>query len=345
MLPIFFPYTTMPPAVCDLLYAGFGRCIVYQPSKAETPERMVRLAEHGLVELRFPFDENEEEFCALMKAYRGWAAQQGGKTGMGTAFLKSLGGELPFFDDTMASQIQSQIRARAYSRNVSAGVPEPMTSELLKDRIFLAIAQAYDEYTDSVSSDLKRVDILEKDLLQSLLGTVDTPDSINLENPGHGANIQKEYMAQERLEAWTRLMLSDPLQKGRRASGLFVTSSLNVFEQLLEAADETGSIARINDVAIATDTGRVPRLQPLSPKHFVAVVSGEEGIEFFQRPGVATDGDLGPEPSVRVDIAVAKGVGPHGVFRRCLRLRTDPGESPETEAFIKNTVVVCIRTD
>ena len=96
-------------------------------------------------------------------------------------------------------------------------------------RVFLDFAQQFDRQSDELNQGLGVNKRRSHDLLEKLSGEKDTglpvtplTAEIKVDDPG-------EYMALDRLQAWLRLFMIDPVD-----SGLFVTSSPAVFNHLIE---------------------------------------------------------------------------------------------------------------
>ena len=150
MKPIFFPATYVPDSVAQALTACFGQFIVYQPLTGKIPEQMRNWVERGILDIRVPVTEDQNEIEAVVKRYLGWAELHFGGSGLKPPFLKSWKDSIPFFKDTSSSQVVADIKALHHGRPTSSA-PGP----LLTARLFLYFAQEFDRQNQEVVQDLK----------------------------------------------------------------------------------------------------------------------------------------------------------------------------------------------
>ncbi len=245
MTPIYFPFTYISEPLLDELLNYFGRIAVYQSSRNHIPENMTAMAKSGKIDIRTPVEGDEERFKKILQDFKAWADLHQRSE---MSLLKTQAGKIPFFNENATSQIKSDIMRRDPEK------PSQEKSErLLRARLFLQVAQEHDLQHDALRLDLLSFEAMEQHMIKELHGEIlssspdiDTYQSVASEDLG-------QYMAKERIDAWTHIMLHD-----HRQSGLFITHSRAVIEHLLDAAPEAKKLSDI-DATGAFENGSEPK--------------------------------------------------------------------------------------
>ncbi len=245
MTPIYFPFTYISEPLLDELLNYFGRIAVYQSSRNHIPENMTAMAKSGKIDIRTPVEGDEERFKKILQDFKAWADLHQRSE---MSLLKTQAGKIPFFNENATSQIKSDIMRRDPEK------PSQEKSErLLHARLFLQVAQEHDLHHDALRLDLLSFEAMEQHLMKELHGEaltsspdIDTYQSVAADDLG-------QYMAKERIDAWTHIMLHD-----HRQSGLFITHSRGVIEHLLDAAPEAKKLSGI-DTTAAFENGSEPK--------------------------------------------------------------------------------------
>lgn len=272
MNAIYFPFTVVSGQTADALSACFKSVSVYQPSthtpKALTekgglpsPKRRETGGEVFAAEIRRPVQSDEDKLEALAKDYKKWAELH-------------QGAELNFFkfrhddDDHAIAHIRSELKGY--------GIVQEAADPLFNARLFLKIAQEFDLERQDVDREITAFEKMEKSLFEELRGEDDAEIEIPLEKSLLRREDPGEFMTEERLNAWTRLMLEDS-----EVSDFFVTTSRAVFEFLAE---------------------KTPHLKPYSSKEIPAeklsvyIAEGESPRQFFARcAGIRIDAAVSEE--------------------------------------------------
>ncbi|MDM8549506.1 hypothetical protein QUF72_05485 [Desulfobacterales bacterium HSG2] len=236
MKPIYFPFTYVSEPVAEALASCFRQTVIYQPSLRKLPEKMQKRVKNGLFDIRTPVRGDEEKLDAIIKDYRNWAEIHQGSE---KAFFKTQGNTIPFFDETSARQIVTDIRQQATGRQQA----EPETPDpLLNARIFLCMAHEFDMQNRELEDDLASFDEMEQDLMKNLKGESEIR---NLKSEIRNSDDPGIYMTAERINSWVHLMGHDP-----ERSGMFVTSSRSVFEDLTDKAPTTEKIFHFDSIPI-----------------------------------------------------------------------------------------------
>ena len=163
MKPICFPSTYVPDSVAQALTACFGQFIVYQPLAGNIPEQMRSWVERGVLDIRVPVTEDQNEFEAVVKNYLSWADLHFDGSGLKPPFLQTWKDAIPFFEASSSSQVAADIKTLLHGKPASRA-PEP----LLAARLFLYFAQEFDRQNQEVVRDLKRHRQQETELIRQL---------------------------------------------------------------------------------------------------------------------------------------------------------------------------------
>ena len=246
MKPIYFPFTFISknniPAVCSC----FPQIVVYQPTGRHMTEHMQILADKGMIEPRCPISTNDEtnnksddeKIDRLCKDYRDWIHIHQGTT---ADLLKARPGKTPFFDDFSVFQIRDTIRKKESNQPVEK--PEP----LLNARLFLQLTQEFDEQESDIHQDFQNCNSMEKNLFQAIKGEDEfiSDKTGNMHNDSTFIYDQGKYMTGKRIDAWSRLVLQD-----QKRSGLYVTTSQAVIEQMTDNFPEAENILTFDSIPV-----------------------------------------------------------------------------------------------
>jgi hypothetical protein len=222
--PIYFPFTYVPQWVAQALAACFKHFVVYQPSGRKLPSTMQSWIEANVMEVRVPVQTKDDALAKIAKEFRAFAGLHDDSKNLKTAVLWGRQGAVFGFGESAVSRIISDLKKS--SRTASA---ETDLDPLFCAQVFLDFAQEFDRQSHELNRDLGLNERLSRQLLKEINGENEdglpaTPlnAEIRIEDPA-------EYMAQDRLQAWIRLFMIDPVD-----SGLFMTSSPAIFNHLIE---------------------------------------------------------------------------------------------------------------
>ena len=123
---------------------------------------MQKWAESGLIDIRIPVFGDENKLEAILKDFRIWANLHRQGT---LDFLKAWSGKIPFFDETLVSQIRADISKRS---GIDQAPKE--SDDIFSARLFLHIAQEFDLHNIGLNQDLRSIETMEQDLFKSLHG-------------------------------------------------------------------------------------------------------------------------------------------------------------------------------
>jgi hypothetical protein len=224
MKPVYFPFSYVPRWVAQALAACFQHFIVYCPSGTKVPHEMLPWVEANVMEVRLPVRTDDQALKRVVEDFRSFARlHQHSKEIKTAAFLREPG-SVPFFEETAVSRIVWNVK-----KNFKSEASEKHLDPLFGAQVFLHFAQEFDRQRDELSQELGIYDQRSQELIQNLRG----PDVIDSSATGPAIEIKVdepgEYMALDRLQAWVRLFMEDPVD-----SGFFLTSNQSVFNHLLE---------------------------------------------------------------------------------------------------------------
>jgi hypothetical protein len=235
---------------------------------------------------------------------------------------------IPFFSETSSSRILSDLK-----KGPSSDSAETSSDPLFCARVFLGFAQDFDRQKDELNQGLGVHAQQSFELLKTLKGEKEI-DSAALPLAAESrADDSGEYMALARLQAWALLFQKDPV-----GSGLFVTSSKSVFNQLmakLPAAEKILQSAGLPAVEIKNRAFNSWRDSFL--KHLNRLVetqwpaSKDIGVDL----PLKNDGGT----NFKLTLYLVPGQIPRDFFAQYLEARHSPKKQPNQKVKFKNTLV------
>jgi len=338
MEPIYFPFTYISKPVAEALYACFGKTIVYQPSSKNIPEEIHKLAERGMLDIRIsenPEKKDEEKLSAILKDYNAWANLHQGSRGIQLDFFKAGRNKIPFFDDTSTSQIKADIEDIT-GENPSIKEPDPVFNA----RLFLSIAQNFDMQNDKIIRDMASFETARMDLIKSLKGE----DEISPVVPGYGDEFKTgnladyDHMIQERIAAWVLLMCCNPRHCRDEMSGLFVTSSRQAIDYLLEKTPETENVFSIDAMPmVKNEVEKTAKWSKGLMEHLQMVAESYRPLE-CENFTIVPD-YLKYETKVSLSLYLVPGASPLEYFSRFIGFDSTWGEIEKDRVKFKNTLI------
>jgi hypothetical protein len=222
MKPIYFPFTYVPHGVAQALAACFQRFIVYQPSGKKVPDEMQPWVDANRMEVRVPDQTDDQAIERVVKDFRSFASLHNDSGNLKTTAFLGQHSTTPFFSETSTSRIVSDLK-----EGVSTDSAERGSDPLFCARVFLGFAQDFDRQEAELNRGLGVHARQSRALLKTLKGETEIDSGVNPLGAESKVDDPGEYMALARLQSWALLFQNDPV-----GSGLFVTSSKSVFNQL-----------------------------------------------------------------------------------------------------------------
>jgi len=338
MKPIYFPFTYISKPVAEALYACFGKAIIYQPSSKNIPEEIRKLVESGVLDIRMsgkPEKKDEERLSAILKEYNTWANLHQGSRGIQLDFFKVGRNKIPFFDDSSTSQIKADIKDIT-DGNLVEKEPDPV----LNARIFLSIAQNFDMQNDKIVQDIASFESARKDLIKNLKGEDWTSPLVHSnEDEFKAINLTDyDYMVQNRIEAWALLMSCDLMQDREEMSGLFVTSSRQALDYLLEKTPEIENVFSINTIPMVENPVEKSAKWSKDLMEYIEIVSESSRPLECDNFNIVSD-DQKCETKASLSLYLVPGVPPLKYFSRFTRFDSTDGKITKNRVKLKNTFI------
>jgi hypothetical protein len=326
--PIYFPFTYVPHGVAQALATCFQRFIVYQPSGKKVPDEMQAWVDANLMEVRVPDQTDDQAIEKVVKDFRSFASLHNDSGNLKTTAFLGQHSATPFFNETSTSRIVSDLK-----KGVSTDSAERGSDPLFCARVFLGFAQDFDRQGAELNRGLGVHARQSCALLKTLKGETEIDSGANPLGAESKVDDPGEYMALARLQSWALLFQNDPV-----GSGLFVTSSKSVFNQLTEKLPAFEKIlqsaglpaAEIKDKAF--NTWRDSFL-----KHLTRL--GETDWAASQNIGADLPLNSGGGKNVRLTLYLVPGKIPGDFFSQYLETRQLPKKQPDQKAKFKNTLV------
>ena len=328
MKPICFPSTYVFDSVARALTACFGQFIVYQPLTGKIPEQMLTWVESGVLEIRVPVTEDQNEFEAVVKSYLSWADLHFDGSGLKPPFFQTWKDTTPFFEASSSSQVVADIKKLLHGKPVSRA-PDP----LLAARLFIYFAQEFDRQNQEVVRDLKRHRQQEAELIRQL----------KMEDDSLTTQFQKEdvqepensagYLVLDRLGAWTRIFLED-MDK----SGIFITHIPAVLQELLDhtpTAQKLLSIKSIPTCMASTDKLAPWREQLVSDLAYVVEHKWSESPP--RLPDQPSFRDAGK--TISLSVYLVPDQIPRDFFSHYAHIQPSDRDVPFADGRFKNTLI------
>ena len=330
--PIYFPFTYVPPWVAQTLAACFSQFTVYQPSGRKLPSEMQSWIEANVMDVRVPVQTEDKALEKIAKEFRAFAGLHDNGKNLKTAVLWERQGAIPCFGESAVSRIISDLKK---SRQTAS--PEAGFDPLFCAQVFLGFAQEFDRQGAELNLDLGFNDRLSRELLKEI--NAENEDGLPATPLNAKIRIEDsaEYMPQDRLQAWSRLFMIDPVD-----SGLIVTSSPAVFNHLIEklpAAQkviESVALPVIDakyDSAIRWRDSILKQLQQLIENRQAAVK-----VPFVDLPLPP-----GRRSNVMLTLYLLAGQGAADIFARISDDQSIESRNPHQKAETNNTLIGLIR--
>jgi hypothetical protein len=326
--PTYFPYTYVPQWVAETLAACFKQFTVYQPSGRKLPSEMQPWSEANVMEVRVPVRTEDEALAKMATEFRAFAGLHDDSKNLKTAVFWGQQGAIPCFGESTVSRIVSDVKKS--SRSASA---EADFDPLFSAQVFLDFAQEFDRLSTELNRGLGVNAQHSRDLLKEISGEKEndlpaTPLSaeIKVDDPG-------EYMALDRLQAWLRLFMIDPVD-----SGLLVTSSPSVFNHLLENLAAAQKVIESlglpvmgakDDAAISWRDSFLKQMKQLIENRGGAVARAFGDVTLPE----------GQSLNVRLTLYLVPGMGPKDIFTRIFEDQNIDTLKPNQSAEASNTLI------
>jgi hypothetical protein len=337
MTPLYFPHTYLSRPVMEAVQACFSPVALYQPTALDIPPPLRDWEKTGQLELRVPVPAEEEKLASLLTDFRHWAAVHRDKRGIDPAYVKTRKDRWPFFDETSGAWILADIKRMNRTETPS------YATRLLSARLLLCIAQEMDAQNDSLLTDLRRADEMERTLYRHMRGD----EAVSRQATGAlrtATGAGADYMIKERIGAWALLAAEDAIQKGPDAAGIFITASRPVVEHLTESRPAAVKVFEAVDVPV--DRGRPEIMDNWRRgllERLIDLVHAEQAAEAaditnWPPPPIAE----GPADGATLRVYLFSGQSPGTFLRGSFSTSEESGAEGVRETRLKNTIVAWV---
>lgn len=232
MTPVYLPFTTLNETTAGAVFRFFKTITLYRPQAVPLPEELAPWLAAGRIDERILAGDDPERLTQALAACRQWAAERHLGTGAAGAFLKAQPGGAPLYDDDAVSRLRQQIRAKG-GPNSRLDSADPATGDAdphFDARLFLAMAEAYDNDNAKAAAELTALQAVEDEVLREMHGggepgaKMGPPTAAIASGEEAGA-----FMTGQRLRAWAIMASEDP-----HLGPVLITDSPVVGDELLE---------------------------------------------------------------------------------------------------------------
>ena len=206
MTPLYFPHTILNRKEAGELRLFSKPTVIYTPMRAILPESMERWHREGSIVIRQPVTGDETRLKRQIEAYQRWGADHQRKGKLDTALLKLDSEHTPFFDDNATSQIKKEIKS-SHPNDTGIATAATKSADLARfnARLFLSMAQNFDQQTRELADDLSACDERTRQLLDQLRGDDPSLAADTEPTARHTIDTPESFMIENRVMAWCRL--------------------------------------------------------------------------------------------------------------------------------------------
>jgi hypothetical protein len=281
----------------------------------------------GLLDVQTP-KSDQGNISAMLRNYQTWAANhQGGDI----SAYKVEPHKIPFFDDTSIAQIKKDIRAAGTGDEAD---PDLTASDLLlQARLFLQMAQGFDEQSFDIARNLRDQAEKERGLFDGLRGEDALPPVPNQSGPESISDNSLNYMLDDRLGAWTRVMFSCDI-----IDNMFITNSREAIELVVDDFQNTDVSIHAQRVTAFTGDAEAIKEQKAAFRSYCINLSRTSPSQ-FQEDSIPPFCLENGEESLTMELVTIPGISPADCFSRFLLGHVKAPVNISGEMSIKNTML------
>ena len=327
MKAVFFPFTFMHQSMLDVCCRFFKEIAVVQSAGDSIPRQMREWQAEGLLDIQVP-DPDQGDIAAMLQNYQMWAANH---QGMDISVYKADKQKVPFFDDTSIAQIKKDIRSAGTGDRT--GSDSAASDLLLQARLFLQMAQGFDEQSFEIAWKLKDQEKKERNLFGGLRGEGALPPTLNHNGLASLSDDTLNYMLYDRLCAWARVMLSLDM-----ADNFFITSSRETVE--LAVDDLQNADVMIHKQTIPGFAGPVEAIKELKATFLSYLINlSRMSSNQFQENSVPPFSVENKDQRLTMELVTIFGISPHDFFSRFLQKGVPVHGGDNDNLSTKNTML------
>ncbi|WDN90198.1 hypothetical protein BuS5_03168 [Desulfosarcina sp. BuS5] len=319
MKAIFFPYTHINNTVAEALNSWFRQIIVYHPSKLNDPAIMNDAESIDLISIRTPVSGDEDLIKRIIQDFKAWGdIHNSGE--MDT--IKFTGNTIPFFDENSINQIKADIKQGM------SNPAEMKEDHLLNARVFLHLAQEFDQQNNEMRQELLLCEELEQKLINDLMGT-DKNSADHNKPKEFSPDSSGNFMIEQRIAAWSRLFMHE-----QECVPLFITTSRQAIEYLTDKAGAAGEILTINAYEPEAD-GFLDKIDDMARN----VWDPSTTIPHMKTRSLQDTDNPEIETSNRLTFYIIPDKTPHEFFAGCADIDISGIDLVEERKKVRNTIL------
>ncbi len=305
----------------------FKKIVVAQATGDNIPSQMKAWQAEGLIDIRVP-ESDEGNIAAVLRDYRAWAQYHRGGD---ISVYKYYKDKIPFFDDASIAQIKKDIRTAD-----TAEGKDPASEDkglLLQARVFLQMAQEFDEQSLDIARNLKDQEEMERGLFDGLRGEGALSPMPAKAGASQLSGDPFGYLLSDRLSAWARMMLSHNM-----LDDFFITNSREAIE--LAIGDFVKTETRIHMQKIPGfrgDAEATARLQAAFID-YLKRLSQMSSLQFHENTVPQFSVAHGDE-ALSMELYTISGISPHDFFSRSLKRDVMTHTLTKKKIPVKNTML------
>lgn len=256
---IYFPFTFVSERECRLVSACFEQWSVWMPSAFRIPPHMQKLSDNNLLSIEFPFIDKDDFMAPALNHLEKWADTHGhGHLRQSLSYGENQSKQTESSVYHILDAINAAVNEKrsGFAANGNNGEPTAEGKWVLQRRIFLQIAQAFDQHEQAIRNDMDMVTSLEHRFQEILHATqsqgIRGPRDSNTRQVNakrdHG---DRSYMLSERLEAWLCFLAAPGFKLSQNKSRIYVTASRAIEKLLVDALPELSRVIKINHIPVS----------------------------------------------------------------------------------------------
>ena len=327
MKAVFFPFTFMTEALLDACCRFFNEIVVVQATGDNIPGQMVEWQAEGRLDIHSPGPDTGN-ITAMLQNYRTWPANH---QGTDISVYKVEPHHIPFFDDTSIAQIKKDIRTAGTGDETDPDSAE--SDRLLQARLFLQMAQGFDEQSLDIARNLRDQAEKERGLFDGLRGENALPPVSSQSEPSSISADPFTYMLTDRLSAWTRVMVSCGL-----IDNMFITNSRESLELAMDDLQNTDVAIHIQRIPCFEGNTEEIKERKAAFRSYIINLSRTSPSQ-FQEDSIPQFSVENGDEHLAVELVTIPGIPPADFFPRFLKGGARAPMRISNEMSIKNTVL------
>jgi hypothetical protein len=327
MKAVYFPFTFMSGSVLDGCCRFFKEIVIVQAARDSIPGQMRVWQAEGLLDIQTP-ELDQGNITAMLRDYYMWAANH---QGADISAYKVDKHKVPFFDDTSIAQIKKEIRTAGAGDGT--GSDSAAGDLLLQARLFLQMAQGFDEQSLEIVRNLKDQEEKERNLFDGLRGEGALSPTSKHSGLSPLSDNPFNYMLYDRLRAWVRVMSALDI-----VDNLFITNSRETVELAVDDLQNTD--VTIHTQRIPGFAGQGEAMKELKAEFMSYLINlSRMSPPQIQENSIPQFSVENGDERLTMELVTIFGIPPPDFFSRFLQKGSPVHGSDKDKISIKNTIL------